>query len=74
MGSIATLTAYLYITQRSASPLARAVVMYCSSSTSSMLVRMIRVIVAVPAAPTTTTGTHRCLSRSHAFARLHGAY
>ncbi len=72
-GLRATRTGYLRITRRSGTPRARAVITYGFRSSSSRFARMIRMSCAVPARPRMRAGSGRCLTRSHALARLHGA-
>ena len=72
-GLSATRTGYLNSSRPSFIPLVRAVTTYCLRNSSSRLARTMRISSAVPAVPITTIGIGRCLSMSHARARLHGA-
>ena len=56
-----------------AMPLARAVTTYGLLSSSSRLLRMILIRLAVPEVPSTTAGTHKCCNTSRAFPILQGA-
>ena len=69
IGLTALRSACLSSTTRSVSPLARAVVVYCCPSTSSMLPRMMRVSPAVMAVEITSAGTTKCLARSQVLPR-----
>ena len=74
IGLMATRTGYLNSRLPSRTPLARAVITYCFSSSSSSVARITRMMPAVPAVPTMTIGSGRCFSRSHTLATLHGAF
>ena len=62
------------MTRRSESPRARAETTYGLRSSSSRFARMMRMSCAVPASARITAGKGRCLTRSHTFAQLHGAW
>src|SRR5579872_1454199 len=57
-GFSAIRSGYFSSTRRGGKPLARAVTTYCLCSSSSRLARNRRIMLAVPAVPMTTTGTH----------------
>ena len=73
MGLMATLKTWRVITRMPGAPLARAVTTYCLPSSSRVVARITRIVPAVPAVPRTTTGTQRCVSRSHSLAQLQSA-
>ncbi len=66
-------TGYCMITWNSERPLERATVTYCLRSSSSMVARMVRMMLAIPAIARMITGSQRCCNRLTNFAQLIGS-
>ncbi len=73
IGFSATRKGYFKISRHSPRPFERAVVTYCLLNSSRSCERRMRMVAAVPARPTTMTGTGRCIIRSSHLSSDHGA-
>ena len=73
-GLSAMRTGYLKSSRSGRTPLARAVTTYGFFSSSNKLARIMRIMLAVPPTPSTTTGTQMCCNRSATLPQVHSGW